>query len=463
MRILKPILVLLILFTGLYTSPVFSQQNLQDKLALDPAVKTGKLSNGLTWYFRQNKKPEQKVELRLVLNAGSICEDDDQQGLAHMAEHMAFNGTTHFKKNDIVSFLQDIGVGFGSDLNAYTSFDQTVYILPIPTDKPGNLEKGFQVLEDWAHNVTYKNEDIEGERAIILEESRLGKGANDRIFRKVYPKLLAGSRYADRLPIGIDSIIKNFKYDAIRRFYKDWYRPNLMAVIVVGDIDQVKAEELIKKHFAGLTNTVNERPRITVDVPAYKKAEAMVVTDKEATSYNVSVNYSVYENPPLSTVAGYRADLVKQMFTTMLNQRMQELTQQSNPPFLFGQSSFGSYARYYEGFSAFASAGTGDPNRALKSLTEEIERVKKYGFTAGELDRAKKNLLNVYERQYNNRDKTESENYAEEYINLFLEQEASPGIAKEFELVKSLAPGITLEEVNAVSSKFKNDSNPWCF
>src|SRR6187431_2278959 len=185
-----------------------AQAKLDDVIPVDPAVKIGKLDNGLTYYIRQNKKPEQKVELRLVLNAGSINEDDDQQGLAHMSEHMAFNGTKNFKKNDIVSFLQDIGVGFGNDLNAYTSFDETVYILPIPTDKPGNLEKGFQILEDWAHNVTYLDDDINGERAIILEESRMGKGANDRIFRKIYPKLFKGSLYANRLPIGVDSIIK---------------------------------------------------------------------------------------------------------------------------------------------------------------------------------------------------------------------------------------------------------------
>ena len=192
-----------------------AQLNPADKLPLDPKVKIGKLENGLTYYIRQNQKPEKKVELRLVLNAGAINEDDDQRGLAHMAEHMAFNGTTNFKKNDIVSFLQDIGVGFGNDLNAYTSFDETVYMLPIPVDKPGNLEKGFQVLEDWAHNVTYVDADIEGERSIILEESRLGKGANDRMFKKIYPQLFAGSKYGDRLPIGLDSIIKNFKYSAL--------------------------------------------------------------------------------------------------------------------------------------------------------------------------------------------------------------------------------------------------------
>ncbi|MEO6220392.1 MAG: pitrilysin family protein, partial [Ginsengibacter sp.] len=217
------------LFVLLFFSTQFSfaQTNLNDTLPLDPRVKIGKLPNGLTYYIRQNKKPEQKVELRLVVNTGSIMEDEDQQGLAHLAEHMAFNGTTHFKKNDIVSFLQSIGVGFGSDLNAYTSFNETVYILPIPTDKPTNLDKGFQILEDWAHNVTYNEEDIDGERGVVLEESRLGKGANDRMYRKLYPKIFAGSLYGKRIPIGIDSIIKNAKYETLHRFYKEWYRPNL--------------------------------------------------------------------------------------------------------------------------------------------------------------------------------------------------------------------------------------------
>src|SRR6476620_2222457 len=260
----------------LFSVSISAQTNPADSLPLDPKLKVGKLPNGLTYYSRQNKKPEQKVELRLVLNAGSIMEDDDQQGLAHMAEHMAFNGTTHFKKNEIVSLLQDIGVGFGNDLNAYTGFDETVYILPIPTDKPGNLEKGFQVLEDWAHNVTYLNEDIEGERPIILEESRLGKGANDRMFRKIYPKLFEGSKYAERLPIGLDSIIKSFNPERLKSFYKEWYRPNLMAVIVVGDIDPAKAEEMITKHFSSLSNPPNSRTREVALVPAYKESDAMV-------------------------------------------------------------------------------------------------------------------------------------------------------------------------------------------
>lgn len=440
-----------------------AQVNLSETLPLDPKVKIGKLPNGLTYYIRQNKKPEQHVELRLVVNAGSINEDDDQQGLAHMAEHMAFNGTKNFKKNDIVSFLQDIGVGFGSDLNAYTGFDQTVYILPIPTSKPGNLEKGFQVLEDWAHNVTYNTDDIEGERAIILEESRLGKGAQDRMFRKLFPKLFAESKYANRLPIGVDSIIKTFNPDAIRRFYRDWYRPDLMAVIVVGDIDPAKAEDMVRKHFSSLTSPANPRKREYATLPPYKSSDAMVVTDKEATGYSFSVYYPAHIDEPSTTLGGYRDDLVQQLFTTMTNQRLQELTQKENPPFLYATTSFGSFARGYEAFNAFASAGTGDVSKAVNTLSEEIERVKRYGFTAGELDRAKKNMMAFYERAYNDRTKTESGDYVEEYINNFLEQEPSPGIEKEFEYVKSILPGITIEEVNAVSKKIKDEKNRFAF
>ncbi|OQP65170.1 peptidase M16 [Niastella vici] len=436
-----------------------AQLNMDSKLPVDAKVKIGKLDNGLTYYIRQNKKPEQKVELRLVLNAGSILEDEDQQGLAHMAEHMAFNGTTHFKKNDIVSFLQDIGVGFGNDLNAYTGFDETVYILPIPTDKPGNLEKGFQVLEDWAHNVTYLDEDINGERAIILEESRLGKGANERIFRKVYPQLFEGSKYAKRLPIGVDSIIKNFPANNIRRFYKEWYRPDLMAVIVVGDMEVAKAEAMVKKHFAGLTNPATERKRELADVPPYANSQAMVVTDKEATNYRVAINYPAIKKDITATVRDYRNELLQQMFVSMLNERLQELTQKENPPFIYAAADFDSYARGYESFNAMAAAGTGDIQKATNALAEEIERVKRFGFTASELQRAKKTIIAQYERTYNNRAKTESADLVDEYMNNFLAREPIPGIEKEFEYVKALMPAITLDEVNAVMKPIKDQKN----
>ncbi len=449
---------LIVLFFAFSTS-VFAQENLSDTIPVDPQVKVGKLSNGLTYYIRQNKKPEQKVELRLVVNAGSILEDDSQQGIAHLTEHMAFNGTTHFQKNEIVSFLQSIGVKFGNDLNASTSFDQTIYILPLPTDKPGNLDKGFQILEDWAHNVTFNNEDIDGERPVVLEESRRGKGAQDRMFRKIYPQLFAGSLYANRIPIGIDSIIKNQNYDTIKRFYKDWYRPNLMAVIVVGDIEPGKAEELIKKYFSGLVNPPNERPRTYTPVPPYQKSESKVVTDKEATNYLLIVNYSSEKTHPSLTLADYKEDLTKEIFSTLLNERLRELTQKENPPFIYAGVDFDSYARGYESFNGSIRTGDKDATIGLKAFEEELERVKKYGFTKAELDRAKSDMLTQMENAYNERNKTESANYTEEYIRNFLTQEPIPGIEKENSYYKKLLPQVSLEDVNNVGKKLQQNSN----
>ncbi len=431
----------------------------QTTLPLNPKLKTGKLANGLTYYILPNAKPENKVELRLVINAGSINEDDDQQGLAHMCEHMAFNGTTHFKKNDIISFLQDIGVGFGNDLNAYTGFDETVYILPIPTSKPENLEKGFQVLEDWAHNVTYNNDDIDSERPIIIEESRLGKGANDRMFRKVYPKLFRGSLYGNRLPIGVDSIIKTFPHQTIKRFYKDWYRPNLMAVIVVGDITVEKAESYINKHFTGLKNPEVIRERKYPDVPAYTAPDGIIVTDKEATSYLVNIQYPSFKKETGNTDLDYKKIIIRSLFSSIFNQRMQELTQKENPPFVFGSGSFGSFARGYDAFSLNAGSGTNSPDAALAALITEAERAKKYGFTQPELERVKKSYLTRMERLYNNRDKTESANLVQECVDHFLSGESMPGIEMEFDMAKKFVPQITLEDVNKVLDVIRGDKN----
>ncbi|HTB53044.1 MAG TPA: insulinase family protein [Ferruginibacter sp.] len=451
--------IVLIALLSLMCNVVLAQISPADMLTIDPKVTIGKLPNGLTYYIRQNKKPEQKVELRLVVNAGSICEDDDQQGLAHMCEHQAFNGTTHFKRNDIVSFLQSIGVSFGNDLNAYTSFDETVYILPIPMDKPTNIETGFQILEDWAHNVTYLDDDIDGERPVILEESRLGKGADERMGRKIYPDYYAGSRYASRLPIGKDSIIQNFKYDVLRRFYHDWYRPDLMAVIVVGDIDPAQAEALIKKHFSALTNPINERPRLYATVPSYAKNKALVVTDKEATEYYGLLNYSAEKKYPDTTVADFKNYITKNIFSTLLNQRLKELTQEENPPFVNASGDFESNARGYESFSGGINTGSNDAVKGITAFVQELERVKKYGFTQAELDRAKKNILNSVTQQFNERDKTESSDYVDEYISNFLEKEPTPGIEKEQAYYQYLLPQITLQDVNALSDNLKQHSN----
>ncbi len=434
-------------------------QNLSEKIPLDAAVKTGKLSNGLTYYIRQNKKPENKAEMRLVVNAGSILEDDDQQGLAHFTEHMAFNGSQHFQKNELVNFLQNMGIEFGADLNAYTGFDETVYILPVPLTDTSNFRKGLTVLQDWAGGLSFDNEQIDGERGVVLEESRLGKGADDRMFRKIYPLQYTGSKYAERLPIGKDSILKNASYDVVKRFYKDYYRPDLMAVVIVGDIDVAQTEKLVKEYFGGLKNPPNEKPRVNTNVPERTKSEAMVVTDKEATNFFVEVDYSFFPVKAETTVGDYRASIIKNLFSNLLNQRLSELTQSGNPPFLYAATGFSSYARGYEGFSGYAVAGGKGTDTALQVLMQEIERVKRFGFTPNELERGKKQLQAFIEKAYNDKDKTESSSYVQEYIDNFLTHEPSPGIEKEFAYYNQLMPGIQLSEVNALTARLKKNDN----
>ncbi len=443
-------LVLLLLVGGFQA---VGQVKLSDPLPIAPEVKVGKLANGLTYYIRKNSRPEKKVELRLVVNAGSILEDDDQQGLAHFTEHMAFNGSKNFKKNELVSFLQSIGVEFGADLNAYTGFDETVYILPIPLDKKENLDKGFLVLEDWASTVAFENTEIDKERGVVLEESRLGKGANDRMNKVIYPKLFEGSKYAERLPIGKEDILKNFKYDAIKRFYKDWYRPDLMAVIVVGDLDPVEAEKLIKTHFEKLKNPAKPRPCTYATIPPRKSSEGIVVTDKEATNHILQILYSNKVAKPEVLVGDYRDHIVKGLFNTMLGQRLQELTQKPNPPFVFGGSDFGEFVHGYEVYSSFSFVSKAGAEPAIAALIQENERARKFGFTANELDRTKKSFMRNMERAYNERDKSESENYADEYIRNFTQQETIPGIENEYNYYKQFLDGITLEEVNQLAAK----------
>ncbi len=438
---------------------IVSAQDLTTKLPHDPNVITGKLDNGLTYYIRHNKKPENKVELRLVVKAGSILENDAQQGLAHFMEHMNFNGTTNFEKNDLVSYLQSIGVQFGADLNAYTSFDQTVYILPIPTDKPGNIEKGFQIIEDWAHNALLTDKDIDDERGVVLEESRLGKGAEDRMRKKFFPMLAEGSLYADRLPIGKDSILKSFKYETIRSYYKDWYRPDLQAVVVVGDIDPETAKKMIVQHFGKLKNPATERVRKYQEVTPRKMPTAMVVTDKEATNSVLLITYPFMKKHDAVTVGDYRNDLVKEIAQAMLNRRLSDLSQGDNPPFPYAGVGSEDLVHGYEAFNAYALFSNDGPEKAINALTGELVKAKKYGFTARELELARKEMLSNIEKTFNERNTTDSKNYVEEYIRAFLDNEPFPGITNENEYYKKLLPGITLTDVNEIARKWMANAN----
>ncbi|MBQ4822702.1 insulinase family protein [Aquimarina sp. MMG016] len=430
-------------------------------IPVDPNVKVGKLDNGLTYYIRNNGKPEDKVELRLVVNAGSILEDESQLGLAHFMEHMNFNGTKNFKKNDLIDYLQSIGVKFGADLNAYTSFDQTVYILPIPSDDPEKLEKGFQILEDWAHNAELTEEAIDGERGVVLEEYRLGQGAQQRMLQKYLPLIAYNSKYSERLPIGTKEVLENFKYEDVRRFYKDWYRPDLMSVIAVGDLDVATLEKKIKDHFTGLKMPENPKKREYFDTPNHKETLVAVVSDKEAPNSVVRLIYKDREmSQPMKTIADYRGNLIEGLFAQMMNNRLNELRNKPNPPFIFaGSSHSGTFARKREAYQSFALTSETGQLDALKAILQENKRVQQYGFKNGEFDRAKKDVIASIEKLFKDKDKRESSRIIGEYINNYLEEEAIPGLEWEYEQTVSQLPTIKLEEVNSLIKNFLHDDN----
>jgi len=433
-------------------------QNLTAKIPVSGKVKIGTLPNGLKYYIKYNAKPEHKVELRLAVNAGAILEDDDQQGLAHFMEHMNFNGLKHFPGNELVHYLQSIGVGFGNDLNAYTGFDQTVYMLPFPSDDPEKVDKSFTVLADWAQGSLLTNEEIDKERGVILSESRLGKGADDRMMKIWLPKMLNGSKYGNRLPIGKDSIIEKFDYSVLRRFYTDWYRPDLQAVIVVGDMPVEEAEKQIIEKFGGLKNPVPTRKRQELfEVKPFTESQALVVSDAEADMTYVSILGSSTEDKPSVTEADYLNDVIEQLLSTMISSRLDELVSSANPPFIYAYTYLGGWARGYKNFTAGAMCSPDGIKNAIQALVVECLRAKKYGFTEQELARAKASTLSQYEKQYNERDKTESGRLVWEYVNNYLEQEPIPGIEWEFDFVKKHIDDIKLKDFDAVRGKINID------
>ncbi|MGB5981466.1 MAG: insulinase family protein [Nonlabens sp.] len=437
------------------------QAPLDKPIPMDPSVKMGVLENGLTYYIKNNGKPEDKVELRLAINAGSVLEDDDQQGLAHFMEHMNFNGTTNFEKNELVDYLQGIGVKFGADLNAYTSFDETVYILPIPSDDPEKLEQGFTILEDWAHGAKLETDAINDERGVVLEESRTGKGARDRMNKVTIPVQFYGSKYAERLPIGKDSILKNFKPEVLKRFYRDWYRPDLMAVVAVGDLDISLMEQKIKEHFGKIKAMENPRVRPVIQLPNHTDTKIAIAQDDEATFASVNISYKDKStSSPTTTISDFRDDLVNGLFSFMINNRLQELTQKADPPFIFASSSYGgTVARNKNAYSSFAGSAPDGQLKALEALLEENQRVKLYGFGAGELSRAKQAYDSYFETFYKDRDKRESNRIVDTYVQSYFSKDATPSIEWTYNKMKEMMPGIMVEEINAKINEYIHDDN----
>jgi zinc protease len=427
-------------------------------LPVDSAVTVGKLPNGLSYYIRKNGKPEKRLELRLVVNAGSVLEDENQRGIAHFCEHMAFGGTAHFQKHELTNYLESIGMRFGPDLNAYTGFDETVYMLQVPTDSAGVVEKAFQILEDWAHLVSYRDDAIERERGVIMEEWRLGRGADARMRDKQLPILLEGSRYAERLPIGKPEIIEGAPHEVIRSFYRVWYRPELMAVIAVGDLETAEIERFIRDHFSGFETPKDTPKRALFPVPDHRETLFAIATDPEATRSSVSILYTREVHKEL-TVRDYRRKIVEDLYNAALNRRLNELTRAADPPFLYAYSALDNLVRTKDAYMLGAGVREGGIERGLETLLTEAARVERFGFTTSEIKREKDELLRAMEQAYNEREKTESARYASEYARNFLSGEPIPGIEFEYRLFREELPGITVEEVNRLAGELITGTN----
>jgi zinc protease len=449
-----------ILILGFMLSTLTAQvPDLSKPIPADQTIKIGKLDNGITYYIKQNKKPEKRVELRLAVNAGSVCETDGQQGLAHFVEHMCFNGTKNFPSNRMINMLEEMGVKFGAELNAGTSFDQTVYMLKVPTDSILWINRGFTVLSDWAYQVSMDDAEIDKERGVITEEWRLGLGAEDRMMQKYIPVILKGSKYADRLPIGKVDVIKSFPYDTLKAFYKSWYRPDLIAVVVVGDIDPGLAEQKVKEYFGAIPKVVNGPARIEYSVPGNEEPLISVVTDKEASGFDATIFYKLPKSDNV-TFGDYRSQLMRTLYTGMLNIRLQEIAQKPESPFMYGYSGYGAFiGRSVDVYSLSTGAKENQMEKSIEVLLTENERVRQHGFTATELEREKKTLLSNYEKMAKEADKTESRSYADEYVRNYLDKECIPGIQKEYEITKEYLPGITLEEINMLGKMWTTDGN----
>ena len=432
--------------------------NLSDTIPFDAAVRTAKLPNGLTYFIRQNSRPAKRASLRLAVKAGSLFESDDQQGLAHLVEHMAFNGSEHFKPGELVSYFESIGARLGPHVNAYTSFDETVYMLDVPTDKPEIVEKAVTALADFAGGLSLTPTEVDKERGVVIEEWRGGLGAGSRIRDKQLPILFHDSRYAGRLPIGKPDIIRNAPVERLRAFYDTWYRPERIAVVAVGDIDIQQMTGLITSAFSPLKARAPAAPVPDRKVPLHQQTLVSVVADPEITRSNVQI---VRKRPREGDqkVGDYRRDLVARIVDHMMDERFNELERKPDAKFLGAGASNGTLSRDVETFTMGAQVQDGRLEDGVGVLGAEAMRVREFGFGAAELDRAKRWMAAFYERAYTERDKTESGSFASEYVSYFLNDEPSPGIDYEFKLVQQLLPTITDAEAAGLARRVLGDDS----
>lgn len=425
----------------------------QDKdskiLEMNPEVVSGQLDSGVTYFIQENKKPENRIELRLIVKTGSIAEDEDQKGLAHFVEHMAFNGTENFPKDKLVKYLESLGMGFGPEINAYTSFDETVYKLSIPADDPEVISNAFLILEDWAHRISFEDEEIEKERGVIVEEWRGGRGVQGRFMDRLLPTLLKGSRYSERLTIGDMDVVKYSDPQRLRDYYNEWYRPELMAVTVVGDIESDLAESLISKHF-NFTNNNDGRPKVKYSTPILDRVDVEIIPDKEVTSSEV-LYLMKRDNLVINTSDNYREYIKELLSIIMFNSRMEEIYTKSESPFLSAGAGFASFVRDISLIIVSTRVEDDSVLSGFEAMLSEIEKVKQHGFNKDEVDRAKSQINLMMKSMYNERNNRESASLSNELISYYLEGNAVMDISYEYDLITKMLADLSYEEVNVTS------------
>jgi zinc protease len=458
---MKKITLIFILFQVLLSATSIAQTNLTGAVPADPEIKTGKLENGLTYFIRYNREPQQRASFYFIQNVGALLENDDQNGLAHFLEHMAFNGTLHFPGKSLISSLEKHGVAFGTNINAYTGQDETIYNLSdIPVDSPGLLDSCLLALSDWSHSISLTDKEIDAERPVITEEWRTRRDADFRLDKVYLPVLLKDSKYAVRDVIGDLNVIKNFPYNTLKQFYYEWYRPDLQAVAVVGDFDVNEMEKKIRTLFSQLKLPPNPKPRPVFEVPAHKETYFVLATDKEASQSSVEIYILHKGTDPANKDLGYlREQLVLRLMNAMMNTRIRDLLQKGDPPFISGSIRYSEIVRGYDVLNISATAKPDQEDIALTNIYTEAERAKRWGFTASELGRAKANLLTGYDNYYKQKDKIPNDQYISQIQDYFLTKEPSPSIDFEYDFVKRMLPEITPDDVSMEFRKLMSDDN----
>ena len=427
----------------------------------DESVLHGVLENGMTYYIKSNQEPKERASFYMIQDVGALLEEDDQNGLAHFLEHMAFNGTKHFEGKGIINTLEKHGVAFGKNINAGTGQDQTVYMLmDVPVNKPGLLDTCLLILNDWSNYLLLTEEEIDAERGVIKEEWRTSRTPQWRMQQGSMPYVYPDSKYAERDVIGSLDVIENFEYDALRDFYHKWYRTDLQAIAVVGDFDAEEMEQKVIDLFSKIPAVVDPAPRPIFEIPDHEDIKFGVVTDKEAAQTRIQflIRHKTDGIKPES-VMDHREEYIRELYGAMMSQRFNELLQKGDPPFVFGGAFYGDFVRGYEIFGMVLAPKPNEEALGLEAILTEVERANRYGFTESELERAKADILTAWEKKYNERDKISNDDYMWDYIGHYMNKDAYLSAETGYMLVQGLLPTITTADFNPRMEAWFHDKN----